>query len=173
VPSSAKLNVGRIMIEAPTGRGDYTITPMEVFTIGQLAKRAGVPTSTVRFYERSGLLSADARTGGNYRAYGERSLERLKFIRSAQATGFSLVNIREFLRLTHDDESPCDEVIALTKMRLAEVRQRIEDLRHVEKILNKSLAVCCTGKEADFCQEVIRLKGPPGRPRKLPAAARP
>jgi MerR family mercuric resistance operon transcriptional regulator len=134
---------------------------MEVFTIGQLAKCAGVPTSTLRYYERSGLLKPDARTGGNYRAYGERSLSRLKFIRSAQATGFSLDDIRELLSLTHDDE-PCEEVITLTQKRLTEVRERIKELRHVEKVLAKSLTTCCTGNSPDLCDEIAKLKGPAG-----------
>jgi MerR family mercuric resistance operon transcriptional regulator len=141
---------------------------MEAFTIGQLAKSAGVPTSTLRYYERSGLLKPDARTGGNYRAYGERSLDRLKFIRSAKATGFCLDDIRELLSLTHNDDPPCDEVINLTKTRLTEVRRRIKELRHVEKVLAKSLVSCCTGNDPDLCQEVVRLSGTAGRSRIIP-----
>ena len=69
------------------------------FTIGQLARAATVPTSTVRFYERRGLLKPDARTSSNYRMYSARAAERLKFIRAAQATGFSLKDVREMLAL--------------------------------------------------------------------------
>ena len=92
---------------------------MKGFTIGPLASAVGVPTSTLRFYERAGLLKPDARTGGNYREYGEKALDRLRFIRSAQATGFSLDDIREFLSLTHSDDPPCEEVLTLTKKLLA------------------------------------------------------
>ena len=46
------------------------------YTIGQLAKTAGVPTSTVRYYERRGLLTSEARSRGNYRLYGPAALER-------------------------------------------------------------------------------------------------
>ncbi len=129
------------------------------YTIGQLASAVGVPTSTIRFYERTGLFRPDARTRGNYRAYGERALERLQFIRSAQATGFSLDDIRELLSLTHSDAPPCDEVLTLTQKRLAEVRQRLKELRHVEKVLAKSLSGCCTGQKPDLCEEITRLKG--------------
>jgi MerR family mercuric resistance operon transcriptional regulator len=131
---------------------------MRTYSIGQLAEAAGVPTSTVRFYERAGLLKPDARTGGNYRSYGERSLERLRFIRSAQATGFSLDGVRELLSLTYSDEPPCEEVLTLTKKRLDEVRERIKELRHVEKVLAASLADCCTGKSPDLCNEISRLQ---------------
>ena len=54
-------------------------------TIGQLAHATGVPTSTVRYYERVGLFKPDARTRSNYRSYSARAVERLRFIRAAQA----------------------------------------------------------------------------------------
>src|SRR5438876_10899472 len=75
-----------------------------MMTIGQLAGAAGVATSTVRFYERAGLLRADHRSAGNYREYDEQSLERLRFIRSAQAVGLSLKDVVELLKLTRGDE---------------------------------------------------------------------
>ena len=134
---------------------------MRTYSIGQLAEAVGVPTSTVRFYERAGLLKPDGRTGGNYRTYGERSLERLRFIRSAQATGFSLDDVHELLRLTYSDEPPCEEVLTLTKKRLDEVRDRIKELRHVERVLTKSLADCCTGSSPDLCNEITRLRTTP------------
>jgi DNA-binding transcriptional MerR regulator len=133
---------------------------MTTHTIGQLARLAGVPTSTVRFYERAGLLKPDARSGGNYRHYGDAAVSRLRFIRSAQATGFSLGDIRGLLSLTHSDDAPCDDVLALTKQRLADVRERIRELRHVERVLSKSLNECCTGTGPDLCEEIVRLKHP-------------
>jgi len=132
---------------------------MEGYSIGQLAGAAGVPTSTVRFYERAGLVKPDFRTGGNYRGYSSATLERLRFIRSAQATGFSLHDIESLLRLTFSSEPPCDEVLALTRTRLEEVRQRIKELHQVEKILAKSLKECCQGDAPDICDEICRLKG--------------
>jgi DNA-binding transcriptional MerR regulator len=143
------------------------------YTIGQLAKAAAVPISTVRYYERAGLLKPDARTGGNYRHYGERALDRLRFIRSAQATGFSLDDIRQLLSLTHSDDLPCDDVLALTRKRLAEVRQRVKELRHVERVLARSLDGCCTGQTPDLCDEISRLQGPAARRCKDTAACRP
>lgn len=129
------------------------------FTIGQLARAAGVPTSTVRFYERNGLMKPDARSGANYRQYGPESLDRLRFIRSAQATGFSLQDIAELLTLTHADEPPCDDVIALTEKRLCEVRGRIKELRRVERVLAHSLKTCCKGDGPDLCDAITRLAG--------------
>jgi MerR family mercuric resistance operon transcriptional regulator len=137
---------------------------MTGYTIGQLARAANVPTSTLRYYERTGLFTSDARTGGNYRAYGPQALERLRFIRSAQAIGFSLEDIRELLSLTHSDDPPCDDVASLTRKRLAEVRERLKELRAVEKVLAKSLDNCCKGQGPDLCEEITRLKGPKATP---------
>jgi len=66
------------------------------YTIGALARAAEVPTTTVRYYERTGLLPPEGRSGGNYRSYSVRSLERLRFIRAAQANGFTLDDVKRF-----------------------------------------------------------------------------
>jgi MerR family mercuric resistance operon transcriptional regulator len=127
-------------------------------TIGGLAKSCNVPTSTVRFYERRGLLTPDARTQSNYRTYSGSSAERLKFIRAAQATGFSLKDIREMLSLTYSDEPPCAEVAALIKRRLDDVKQRLGELKRIDRALSRALKSCCKG-EPDWCHEIERLKG--------------
>ena len=137
---------------------------MDGYSIGELANAAGVPTSTIRYYERSGLLRPDFRTGGNYRGYSEGSLERLRFIRSAQGTGLSLQDITALLELTFSDEPPCDEVLSLMRKRLGEIRERIKELQHVERVLTKSLNECCKGDGPDICDDICRLKETdPGR----------
>jgi MerR family mercuric resistance operon transcriptional regulator len=128
------------------------------YTIGQLARAASVPTSTVRFYERLGLVKPDARTAANYRTYSPRTAERLKFIRAAQATGFSLKDIREMLALTYADDPPCAEVAALIDHRLDDVRQRLRELKRVERALTVARDSCCKGGP-DWCGEIERLKG--------------
>lgn len=131
---------------------------MDGYTIGQLACAADVPRSTLRFYERTGLFKPSGRSGSNYRHYSSQALERLRFIRSAQATGFSLDDVRELLKLTDSDKAPCEDVIALTKNRLAEVRKRLKELRHVERVLSQSLENCCTSKSPDLCDRIIGMK---------------
>jgi MerR family mercuric resistance operon transcriptional regulator len=131
---------------------------METLTISRLAQATNVPTSTIRFYERRGLIKPDARTASNYRSYFPCTVERLKFIRAAQADGFSLKNVREMLALTYSDDPPCDEVAALIERRLGDVRQRLRELREVERALAVSLKSCCKGG-ADWCSEIERLKG--------------
>ncbi len=73
---------------------------MEALGIGQLAKRGGVGIDTVRYYERNGLLAPRTRLASGYRRYGALELARLRFIRRAQALGFTLKEIKELLALS-------------------------------------------------------------------------
>jgi MerR family mercuric resistance operon transcriptional regulator len=128
------------------------------YSIGQLARATGVPTSTIRFYERQELLKPDARTRSNYRAYSARTVERLKFIRAAQATGFNLKDIREMLALTYADDPPCAEVAMLIDHRLQDVKLRLRELKRVSRALTIARKSCCKGGP-DWCGEIERLKG--------------
>ncbi len=76
------------------------------YTIGKLAKAAEVPVSTVRYYEKRGLLTPDQRTPSSYRLYGEESLQRLRFIRAAQTSGFTLEDIAMLLDLREGSLDP-------------------------------------------------------------------
>ncbi len=73
---------------------------MEALGIGQLAKRGGVGIDTVRYYERNGLLTPHTRLASGYRRYSELELARLRFIRRAQALGFTFEEIKELLALS-------------------------------------------------------------------------
>jgi DNA-binding transcriptional MerR regulator len=128
------------------------------YTIGQLSRAAAVPTSTVRFYERRGLLKPDARTQSNYRTYSAQTVERLQFIRAAQATGFNLKDIKEMLALTYSDDPPCAEVELLIDHRLNDVKQRLRELKRVARALTAAREACCKGGP-DWCGEIERLKG--------------
>ena len=133
---------------------------LNTYTIGQLGQLTGVPTSTIRFYERKRLLTPDARTGANYRTYSRQSVERLSFIRAAQAAGFRLKDVREMLALTQSDDPPCADVASLIKRRLDDVRQRLHELQRVEQALADSLKTCCQGGP-DWCERIEQLKGRP------------
>ena len=71
----------------------------QLMTIGQVARTAGVATPTLRYYEQEGLLSPTTRSRAGYRLYDEQAVEQLRFIRSAQAVGFTLDDIRTLGRL--------------------------------------------------------------------------
>ena len=111
-------------------------------TIGELAKSVGVPDSTIRFYERLGLLRPTGRTAGNYRYYGPDVGQRLFFIRSAQAAGFELADIKSMLAFQDGRVTPCADVLGLVKVRLASVRGQLRKLRHVEHVLVQFQHAC-------------------------------
>lgn len=121
-------------------------------TIGQLAAEAEVPTSTVRYYERAGLLSPSRRSPGNYRLYSEEDLARLRFIRGAQATGFALDDVRGLLR-----PAPCGEVQSRIEARIAQVRARMRELRHIERVLRASLETCREHEATGRCAVIEDL----------------
>lgn len=91
--------------------------------ISELADRAAVPASTLRFYESAGLLPAD-RTANGYRSYGPDALERLEFIGAAKGLGLSLEDIGELLPIWQD--GPCTQVKAELRPRLRDRLDRAE-----------------------------------------------
>lgn len=127
------------------------------YTIGRLAREAGVPASTVRYYERSRLFRPDGRTGGNYRIYGPEALERLRFIRAAQAIGLTLEDITTLLDFRDGRTAPCKEVQTLIEERLSELKERLGQLRHVQAILDSSLRKCRGSERRGRCEVIEGL----------------
>ena len=128
-------------------------------TIGELAAAAGVPISTIRYYERARLLKPSTRSPSNYRLYSATDLERLRFIRAAKATGFTLNDVTKLLR-----PAPCGSVQQLIEQRLNDVGSRMRELRHVQKVLRAALVECRSHAETGRCKVVddlsARSKGP-------------
>lgn len=96
--------------------------------IGELADSAGVSTKTVRYYESIGLLPEPGRTPSGYRDYGEDAVERLRFVRDAQATGLSLAEIASVLELKATGATSCAHTTALLERHLGELDDQIERL---------------------------------------------
>lgn len=102
-----------------------------------MARRSGVPAKTLRYYEDIRLLDAPNRSESGYRKYDEGILARLAFIRSAQAIGLSLGEIRSIVALRDGGESPCGHVLELLSQRSAEIDRTIRDLRGLKGELNR------------------------------------
>lgn len=96
--------------------------------IGQLAQRVGVTAKTLRFYEAAGLLPAPDRGPSGYRDYDEGSLDRLRFVRAAQAAGLSLAQIRDVIAARERVGPPCQHVAALLEQHAAELDRRLAEL---------------------------------------------
>jgi MerR family mercuric resistance operon transcriptional regulator len=112
-------------------------------TIGGLAKAAGVGVETVRYYQRRGLLPEPPRPPGEIRRYGAEDLKRLRFIRRAQAAGFTLEEIGELLALDRTDDR--DRVRALASERVAALDGKIAELRKSRAALDRLRSSCASG----------------------------
>jgi DNA-binding transcriptional MerR regulator len=103
--------------------------------IGELARRSGLASTALRYYEKAGLLPPPQRTPAGYRAYDPSVLQRLVFIRAAQAVGLSLPQIREVIAIRDGGTVPCSHVVGLIERRRAAVRARIRELQRLEQEL--------------------------------------
>jgi len=117
-------------------------------TIGALAKAAGVGVETVRYYQRRGLLPEPPRPQGEVRRYSDEDLRRLRFIRSAQAAGFTLAEIGELLELSASDDRA--RARALAQARVAALDEKIRELQHAKEALS-GLAAACANKRGGPC----------------------
>lgn len=129
------------------------------FTIGALAKAAGVGIDTVRFYERERLLPEPPRRASGYREYAPESVQRLRFIRRAKALGFTLDEIRELLALSTDREHGVAGVRQRAERRAGEIEQRIRELRRVQRGLKRLIEACPGRGRLDACPILATLGG--------------
>ncbi len=115
----------------------------ELMTIGEVARSAGVATPTLRYYEQEGLLCPTTRSRAGYRLYDAQAVEQLRFIRSAQAVGFTLDDIRTLGRLELKSGKSCKtEVRRLLVQRLADINEKMKDLQRVQQALGQALDRC-------------------------------
>jgi DNA-binding transcriptional MerR regulator len=110
--------------------------------IGTVAVRSGLTVDTIRFYEKQGLVSKPHRSTGGFRLYDDRDLDRLSFVGRAQALGFWLVEIRELLLLQDAGAEACTHVHDLLDHKLANVQQKIADLKKLESQLKSARKRC-------------------------------
>lgn len=97
-------------------------------SIGKLSQEADIPTHTIRYYERLGLIPAPFRADNNYRVYSEEHKKRLGFIQKAKRFGLSLEEIKTLVDIRGDRGMPCEEVRKLVKMHLQELDDRIQNM---------------------------------------------
>ncbi len=108
--------------------------------IGAVADATGVPAQTIRFYERKGLLPQPRRGPNGYREYDGSTLTRLRFIRSAQAAGLTLVEIASILDLRAEGAAPCAHVQSLLLTKLHDVQARQRELTVLEAELSELIS---------------------------------
>jgi MerR family mercuric resistance operon transcriptional regulator len=112
-------------------------------TIGNLARAGGVGVETIRYYQRRGLLQTP-RQGDGIRRYGDEDLRRLRFVRSAQAAGFTLEQVAELLALDATEDR--DRARALARERISALDAKILELETARNALKRLARDCAASK---------------------------
>lgn len=107
--------------------------------IGELARKTGVSTATIRFYEQLGLVAEPGRSRNGYRLYDPSSAERIRFIRDAQAAGLSLSDIGTILEMKAEGESTCGHVIGLLESHLRSIDRQAAELARARARLQEMI----------------------------------
>lgn len=129
------------------------------FTIGALAKQAGVAIDTIRFYEREGLLPPPKRRASGYREYDNGAVGRVRFIRRAKDLGFKLDEIRELLALETDRDNGVEGVKRRASRRLQELNARIQQFTEMRDALAQLVEECPGSGEPECCPILSTLHG--------------
>jgi len=124
--------------------------------IGQLSEQTGCKIETIRYYERIDLLPEPTRSEGGYRIYDESQLKRLVFIRRSRELGFTIEEIRGLLNLVDGGSYTCSDVKTITMEHVENIRQKISDLKKLEKTLTH-IASLCAGDATPECPIIDAL----------------
>lgn len=127
-----------------------------MLSIGELSRKTGVKSPTIRYYEQVGMIEAAERSSGNQRRYTNTELERLTFIKHARDLGFSIESIRELLDLSAHPERPCENADHIAKQNLISVRERIAKLQKLETELER-IAKGCHANNIENCYVIEAL----------------
>lgn len=127
-------------------------------TIGQLARIVGVNIQTIRYYERVNLLAPSTRGPSGYRLYSHEEERRLRFIKNAQALGFTLREIVELLALRVGSAARCGEVQKKARAKLVQVVSKIDDLQALARALNSLIRACRVGQPTGYCPILMSLE---------------
>ena len=127
-------------------------------TIGQVARASGVGVETVRVYERQKILPKPKRNDSGYRMYLPDTVARLRFIKRAQALGFSLEEIGELLALRTSPRSTCGQVRRKAEAKRTEVDGKISELRRLRKALDGLIGECSGEGSVSRCTILASLE---------------
>ena len=120
---------------------------MKSYHIGKVTEKLGISADTLRYYEKIKLLPPISRTASGIRQYDERDLSRLRFIKRAQKMRFSLKEIAELLAMREDPQHVRDEIRVLTRSKLTEVEEHLNDLQFLRNELQLLLNLCMASED--------------------------
>ena len=126
-------------------------------TIGKVSEQTGCHIETIRYYEKEGLLPPPERSDAGHRLYTRELVERLVFIRRSRELGFSMEEIRGLLSVVDGEQVSCERVKQLADTHLKDIREKINDLRRMQKTL-RELSNQCSGNDVPECPIIDALQ---------------
>ena len=126
--------------------------------ISDVAKKTGLTSKAIRFYEEKGLMTAPLRGENGYRSYNQKHLEELTLLRQARQVGFTLDECRELVHLFNDPARHSADVKARTLKKVADIEQHIQELTRMKARL-QALAESCPGDDSADCPIMDNLSG--------------
>lgn len=131
-------------------------------SIGQVARAAHVNTETIRYYERKGLLAPPPRTSAGYRQYSPQAVRQIRFMKRAQALGFTLAEIATLLELRSEPGSACERVVEEADRAMTRIADKIRELRRMNHALAELVSACREQRVIVGCPmlEALEREGP-------------
>lgn len=132
------------------------------YQIGELAARSGLTPDALRYYERLGLLPPSRRTSGGFRVYTPAALDRLRFIKQAQAVGLSLQEIRALVTYTdRGGLKRCQRVHGLLQRKITDLDTKLAELEEFRRTLQGYFEECertLAGRDREECPVIEHLE---------------
>ena len=129
-------------------------TLMKMFTIGKLAQATGINVETVRYYQRIGLITEPQKPLSGYRKYDVSLIDTIVFIKRAKQLGFQLSEIKELLDL---GTGQCSDVMSMAAEKRSKIHKQINDLKSMQKELDKLIASCQNSNKTQSCAMIDTL----------------
>lgn len=126
--------------------------------ISDVAKKTGLTSKAIRFYEQKGLVTPPMRGENGYRSYTPKHLEEFTLLRQARQVGFNLEECGELINLLNNPQRHSADVKAYTLQKVVEIERHISDLQAIRDQL-RVLAESCPGDEGADCPIIDNLAG--------------
>lgn len=128
-----------------------------VYTVGEMAKIIGVAPSTLRYYDKEGLLPFVERSGSGIRIFGEQDLNTLSIIHCLKQSGLSIKEIKSFIDMVQQGDETIDERLELFEKRRIILEKQIEEMQNTLKVLDYKCWYYQTAKKEGSTEAVDKM----------------
>lgn len=128
-----------------------------VYTVGEIAKIIGVAPSTLRYYDKEGLLPFVERSGSGIRIFDEQDMNTLSIIHCLKQSGLSIKEIKSFIDMVQQGDKTIDERLELFEKRRKSLEKQIEEMQKSLKILDYKCWYYQTAKEKGSTEAVEKM----------------